>query len=76
MLRTCRLVHLSVCVSVCLSVRKVYYGKMAEWIQMLFGTVTGVSREMGVLDGVVIVEMVSLGVNLGCPIVTIGDFVA
>jgi len=37
--------------SVCLSVRKVYYGKMAEWIQMVFGMVSGVGRGLGVLDG-------------------------
>jgi len=46
MLLTCRLAHLSVCVcaSVCLSVWKVYCGKMAEWIQMPFGMVSGVGR--------------------------------
>ena len=45
---SCRLSHLSVCLSVC--VRKVYCGKTADWM------VTGVGRGMGVLDGVVIVE--------------------
>jgi len=36
--------------SVCLSVRKVYCGKMAEWISMPFGWWAGLVR-MGVLDG-------------------------
>ena len=46
---------MSVCV--CVSVRKVYCGKTADWIRMPFGVVNG--REMGVLDGgtgIVIVE--------------------
>jgi len=43
-LLTCRLFHLSVCVSVCVSVRKVYCGKTAEWIRMPFGVVSGVGR--------------------------------
>jgi len=30
--------------SVRLSVRKVYYGKTADWIRMLFGVESGVSR--------------------------------
>ena len=55
LLRTCRLAHLCVCVcvslSVCLSVRKVYCGKMAERIRMPFQVVSGVGRGMGVLDG-------------------------
>jgi len=42
--------RLSVGLSVCLSVWNVYCGKMAEWIQMLFGMVSGVSRGMDVLD--------------------------
>jgi len=42
--------------SVCLSVRKVYCGKTAEWIRMPFGMVSWVGRTMGVLDGVAIVE--------------------
>ena len=47
----------SVCLSVCLSVQKVYCGKTADWIRMSFGVVSGVGRGMmGVLDGVVIVE--------------------
>jgi len=57
MLRICRLDHLSVGLSVCLSVRKVYCGKTANWIRMPFGMVIGVGRGMGVLDGVVIVEV-------------------
>jgi len=47
MLRTCRLAHLCVC----LSVRKVYCGKTADWIQMLFGVVSRVGLGTGVLDG-------------------------
>jgi len=45
---------------------------------MPFGVVSGVGRGMGILDGVVIVEGEGavLEVNLGCPIVTSGDFVA
>jgi len=45
---------------------------------MPFGVVSGVGRGMGALDGVVIIEKegVVLGVNLGHPIVTSGDFVA
>jgi len=51
MLRTCRLDHL------CVSVRKVYCGKTADWIRMPFGVVSdGVGLGMGVLDGVMIVE--------------------
>ena len=51
---------------------------MAEWFQMPFGMVSGVSRGIGVLTGVVIVEGEGavLGVNLGRLIVTNGDFVA
>jgi len=45
-----RNIRLSVCRSA------VYCGKMADWIQMPFGMVSGVGRRMGVLDGVVIVE--------------------
>jgi len=37
--------------SVGLSVVKVYCGKMADWIQMLFGVASGVGRGTGVLDG-------------------------
>ena len=39
------------CLSVSLSVRKVYCGKTAEWIRMLFGVVNEIGRGMGVLDG-------------------------
>ena len=49
-------VGLSVCRLICLSDRKVYCGKTAEWIRMTFGMVSGVNRGMDVLDGVVIVE--------------------
>jgi len=38
--------------SVGLSVRRVYCGKVADWISVLFGVVSGIVREMGVLDGV------------------------
>jgi len=41
----------SVCLSVCLSVRKVYCDKTADWIRMPFGMVSGVGRWLGVLDG-------------------------
>ena len=47
MLRNIRLDHLYVG----LPVRKVYCGKMAEWIRMLYGMVSAVSQVMGVLDG-------------------------
>ena len=50
MVRACRLDHLSVCV------RKVYCGKMADWIRMPIGVVSGVGLGTGILDGVVIVE--------------------
>jgi len=46
----------SVCQLVGRSVRKVYCGKTADWIWMLFGVVSGVGRKMDVLDGVEIVE--------------------
>jgi len=61
------------CVCVC---QKVYCGKTAEWIRMPFGMVSGVSRLMGVLDGVVIVEVEGafLRVNLRRPTVTNGDY--
>ena len=43
---------------------------------MPFEVVSGVSEGMGVLDGVVIIEgkWAVFGVNLGCPIVTNGEF--
>jgi len=48
---------------------------------MPFGVVNGVSRGMGVLDRVEIVEgeevvMAHYGVNVDRPIITSGDFVA
>ena len=43
--------HSSVGRSVCLSVRKVYCGKAVELIRMPFGIMSGVGREMGVIDG-------------------------
>ena len=36
---------------VCLSVRKVYCGKTADWIRVPLGAVSGVGLGMGVLDG-------------------------
>jgi len=63
-------VGLCVCVRLCVC-RKVYCGKMAEWIRMPFGMVSGVSRMMGVLNRV---EGAVLGVNLGRPTVTNGDY--
>ena len=71
MLRNIRLDRLSVCLSigqlVCLSVCKVYCGKMADWIQMPFGLVSGVGQGMGVLDegGDRQKGRGSFGVNLG-----------
>jgi len=80
MLQTCRLAHLSVyvCQLIGLSDQKVYYGKTAEWIQILFGMVSGVGRGMGVLDGVGYHQRGrgSFGVNLEHPIVTNVDFTA
>jgi len=49
-------VGLSVCQSVCPLVQRVYCGKMADWVWMPFGVMSGISRGMGVLDGVEIVE--------------------
>ena len=49
-------VSLCVCVCVCVSrsvslpVRKVYCGKMADWIRMPLGMVSGVGRGTDVLD--------------------------
>ena len=53
-----------------------YCGKTAEWIRVPFGIVSGVSRIMGVLHRVVIVEGEGavLGVNFGRPVVTNGTF--
>jgi len=47
----CVCVCVCVCQSVCLSGRKVYCGKMTDWIRMLFRAVTAVGRGMAVLDG-------------------------
>jgi len=44
-------VGLSVCLSVGLSVRKVYCGRKADWIRMPLGMVSGIGRGTGVLDG-------------------------
>jgi len=44
--QSCRLAHLSVSLSV-----RVYCGKTADWIWMLFGLVSGVGQAIGVLDG-------------------------
>ena len=69
-----------VCVSLSVTAQKVYCRKMAEWFQMPFGMVSWVSRGIGALTGVVIVEGEGavLGVNLGRVIVTNRptDFVA
>ena len=61
----------------CLSAH-VNCGKMADWIQMPFGVVSGVRHGMGVLDfgGDRRRGRGSLGVNLRRPIITSGDFVA
>ena len=71
MLRNIRLDHLYVGLSVCLSVRKVYCGKTADWIRMPFGVVSGVSRG----DGYRQRGKGSFWVKLGRPIVTNGAFV-
>ena len=46
-----------------------YCGKTADWIRIPFGIVNGIGQEMGILDGVMIVEGKggSFGVNLGVP---------
>jgi len=56
----------------------VYFGKTAEWIRMPFGVVSRVGRGMGVLDGGGDHRRgrAALVLNLGCPIVINGDFVA
>jgi len=66
----------SLCVSVGRSVGLSGNCTVAKWLP--FGMVSGFDLGMGVLDGVVIVkgEGAVLGVNMGRPIVTIGDFVA
>jgi len=59
----------------CVSDRKLYYGKMAEWIQMPFGMVSdAVGRGTGLLNGGRRGRG-SFGVNLGRPITSV-DFVA
>jgi len=52
--------------------------KMANWIWMQFGMVSGVCRGMDVLDGGGNRrrKSSSFGVNMGHPTVTTGDFVA
>ena len=74
MLQNIRLDHLSVS----RSVHKVYCGKMADWIWMPFGMVSGVSQGMDVLNGGGYCRRGrgSFWVNFGCPIITTGDFVA
>jgi len=80
MVRACRLDHQSVCLSVCLSVRKVYCVKTADWIRMSFAVVSGVGLGMGVLDFAIILVLIVEGegavfeVNLGRPVVTSGAF--
>jgi len=52
--------------------------KMADWIWMPFGVVSGVGREMGVSDGVEIVEGKGavLWINVGQTKLTSEEFVA
>ena len=50
-----------------------YCGKTADWIRMPFGMVSGVDRGIGLV--IVEREGAVLGVNVGRPIVTNGDFV-
>ena len=61
-----------------LSVRKVYCGKTAKWIRLPFGILSGVGREMGVLDGDDDRRngRGSFGGEFGRFIVTNGDFLA
>jgi len=68
-------VCLSVCLSVGRSVQKVYCGKMADWIRMLFGVMSGVGRGMRVLNGRGDCRREGgvLGVNVGRPFVTNED---
>jgi len=46
-----RVLAYPICQSVCLSDRKVYCGKTADWIRMPFGVFSGIGRGMGVLHG-------------------------
>ena len=52
-----------------------YCGKTADWIRLPFVMVSGIGREMGVLDGDGYSrrEWAILGLNLGRPIVSNGD---
>jgi len=86
MFQTCRLDRRSVRVSVsqsvgrlvCQSVQKVHCSKVAEWIQMSLGMVSGVGRGMGILDGGGDRRRGrgSFGREFRVPILTDGDFVA
>ena len=72
-------VGLCVCVSLSvLLVRKVYYGKRADFIQMPSCMVSGVGRGMGVLDGDSDCprERGSFVGEFGRPFVTNGEVVA
>jgi len=53
-------------------------GKRADWMWMPFGAVSGVGQGMDVLDGDEVIkgEGGILGINVGHPTVTNGDFVA
>ena len=75
---TVSIIQLSPIPSVGLSVPKEYCGKTVDWIRMPFRVMSGVGRMMGLLDagGDRRREGAVLGVNLRCPIVTSGDFVA
>jgi len=75
LVQVCRLDHLSVGRSVCLSV---YCGKTAEWIWIPFGAVSWVDQGMGVLNGGGYGGrgMGSFGMNLGRPIVSNGDILS
>jgi len=66
-----------VCLSagLCLSAWKVYCGNTAEWIRMPFWMVCGVGRlRDGCIRWLSSKGKELLGVNLGRPIVTSGDF--
>ena len=53
-------------VGLCVSARKVYCGKTANWIQMPFGMVNGVGRGIRVLDGVHVPQLGKGGLGV-CP---------
>jgi len=61
-----------------MSVCPVDCGKMADWIWMLFGVLGWLGPRMRHIDrgGDAPWEAAILGVNVGHPIVTSGDFVA